>query len=136
MWVICRITKIMTEAGFIAIEYIISSACDVDGIDEAIFTEGIGKVPEGFLVASGDVVKLVANTTNGTTLHLAMQEETAWNHAIADEDELTEERASTFLNEVLHLLTPRYTDDAIAAQHGHIAQAMGVALTLLAIDNQ
>ena len=36
-----------------AIEYIISTAGDVDGIDKAVFSESIGKVPKGFLMAGG-----------------------------------------------------------------------------------
>ena len=46
----------------------------VNGIDEAVFTEGISEVPESFLVASGDVVELVVNASNGTAFDLTMQE--------------------------------------------------------------
>ena len=40
------------------------------------------------------------------------------------------------LNEILHLLAPRNANDGVVAKHGHIAQAMGVALPLLAIDDK
>ena len=49
------------DAILTAIEDIIGTACDVDGIDEAVFAEGIGKVPEGFFVAGGDEVELVVD---------------------------------------------------------------------------
>ena len=79
MWIICRITNVMPYAVFTAIEHIISTASDVDGIDEAIFTEGIGKVPKSFLVAGGNEIELVTDATDGSTLHFAMQEETGGN---------------------------------------------------------
>ena len=44
-----------------AIEHILNTVGDVDGIDETIFTEGMGEVPEGFLVAKSDVVELVVD---------------------------------------------------------------------------
>ena len=91
MRIICCITDIMPYTIFVAIEDIIGTASDVDGIDEAVFAEGIGEVPEGFLVTGGDVVELVVDTADGATLHLAMQEETAWYFSVADENELAEE---------------------------------------------
>ena len=91
MWIISRIANVMTDAIFITIEDIVGTAGDVDGIDEAVFAEGIGKVPKGFLVAGGDVVELVINAAYGATFHLAMQEETARYFSVADEDELAEE---------------------------------------------
>lgn len=48
----------------------------VDGIDEAVFAESIGKAPKGFFVAGSDEVKLVADTADGPTLHLTVQIET------------------------------------------------------------
>ena len=106
MWIICLIADVMPESIFIAIENVVGTACDINGIDKAVFAEGIGEVPEGFFVAGGDVVELIVDTTDGATLHLAMQEETAWDSAVADKDELAEERATTLLNEVLDLLAP------------------------------
>ena len=84
MWIIGGIAYVVSDAVLIATEHVIGTACDVDGVDEAVLTEGIGKVPEGFLMAGGDVVELVADAAYGPTLHLAMQEETAWDGAIAD----------------------------------------------------
>ena len=81
----------MPEAIFVTIEHIICTACDIDGIDEAIFPEGIGKVPEGFLVASGDEIELVVYPSDSATFNFTMQEEAAWYISIADENELTEE---------------------------------------------
>lgn len=72
MWIIGRIANVMSDAILIAIEDIIIAACDVDGIDEAVFAEGIGKVPEGFFVAGGDEIELVADAANGASLHFAM----------------------------------------------------------------
>jgi len=91
MWVIISIANVMSNTRFIAIEYIIGTASYVDGIDEAVFAEGIGKVPEGFLVASGDIEELVVNASYGTAFHLTMQEETARDGAITHKDELAEE---------------------------------------------
>ena len=51
--------NVVPDAILTAIETIVCSAGDVDGVDEAVFAEGIGEVPEGFLVASGDEVELV-----------------------------------------------------------------------------
>ena len=59
MWIIGSIANVMSDTIFAAIEDIVCSAGDVDGINEAIFSEGIGKVPEGFFVAGGDEVELV-----------------------------------------------------------------------------
>ena len=87
----------MTDAISTTTEHIIGTTSNVDGIYETIFAQGIGKIPKGFFVASSDVVELVVNATNGTAFHLTMQEETAWNHAVTHEDELTEERTATFL---------------------------------------
>ena len=42
-----------------AIEDIISTTCDIDGIDETVFTESVGKIPEGFFVAGGNEIELV-----------------------------------------------------------------------------
>ena len=106
MWIIGSIANVVPDAVLIATEHVIGTACDVDGVDEAVLTEGIGKVPEGFLMAGGDVIELVADAAYGPTFYLAVQEETAWDGAIADEDELAEERATTLLNEVLDLLAP------------------------------
>ena len=105
----------MSNTILIAIEYIVSAACDINGINETVFTESIGKVPKGFLVAGGDEIELVIDTANGAALHLAVQEETGGDGAIADEDELTEERATLFLNVVLDFLASGYADDAVAA---------------------
>ena len=113
----------MPNAIFAAIEDIVCTACDVDSIDEAVFAEGIGEVPESFFMAGGDEVKLIADTANGATLHLAVQEETGGDGAVADKNELTEEGAATVLDKVFYLLASGDTDDAIAAQHGHVAKA-------------
>ena len=123
MWIFRRIANVMHDAVLTAIEAIVGTTCDVNGIDEAVFAEGIGKVPEGFFVVGGDEVELVADAANGATFHLAVQEETAGDGAIADEDELTEERTASLLDEVFHLLASGDTDDAVVAQHGHIAKA-------------
>ena len=61
-------------ASFVTTKHIVCTTCNVNGIDEAVFTEGISEVPEGFLVASGDVVELVVNASNGTAFDLTMQE--------------------------------------------------------------
>ena len=53
MRIIRRITNIMSYTIFAAIEYIVCSTSNIDGIDETVFAEGIGKVPKGFLVAGG-----------------------------------------------------------------------------------
>ena len=74
MWIFGDISDVMTDAISVAVEYIIGTASDVDGIEEAVFTEGIGKVPEGFLVAGGDVEELVFDTANGATFHLAIRQ--------------------------------------------------------------
>ena len=91
MWIFVWLSYVMFKSIFIAIEYVISTASDVDGINESVFAEGIGKVPEGFLVAGGDEIELVAYAPDGSTFHLAMQEETAWYFSIANEDKLAEE---------------------------------------------
>ena len=105
----------MSDTIFGAIENVVGTACDVDGIDETVFAEGIGKVPEGFLVAGGNEIKLVIDSADGATFHLAMQEEAGGDSAVADEDELTEEGATMFLNVVLNLFTSGYANDAVAA---------------------
>ena len=91
MRVIGSISNVMPNSILAAIEHIVIAASDVNGIYETIFAEGIGKIPEGFLVTSSDVEKLVIYATNGTAFHLTMQEETAWNSAVTDKDELAEE---------------------------------------------
>ena len=73
MRIVGSIAYIMPVACFIAIEHIIGTASDIYGIDEAVFTEGIGKIPKGFLVAGGDVVKLI-NMSNGTALCLVIRQ--------------------------------------------------------------
>ena len=105
----------MSDTIFIAIEDIVGSACDVDGIDEAIFAEGISEIPKGFFVAGCNEVELVTDATDGAAFYLAMQEETRGDGAIANKDELTEEETTTFLNEVLDFLASGYADDAVAA---------------------
>ena len=60
----------------VAVEAVVGSAGDVDGIDETIFAEGVGKVPKCFLVAGGDVVKPIAYAANGSAFYFAMQIET------------------------------------------------------------
>lgn len=59
MRIIGSITDVMPDTILTAIEHIVGTACDVDSIDETVFAEGIGKVPEGFLVACGDEEELV-----------------------------------------------------------------------------
>lgn len=115
MWVICRITNVMPNNTFATIEHIISTASDVDGIDEAVFTESVSKVPKGFFVAGSDKVELVIDSADSSTFHLAMQEETAGDGAVADEDELTEEGAATLLNKVLDFLASGDADNAVIA---------------------
>ena len=70
MRIIHWFADVMTDTFFIAVEHIVCTASDVDDIDEAVFTEGIGEVPKGFLVASGDVVELVVNATYGSAFTL------------------------------------------------------------------
>ena len=123
MWVFGRITYVMSDTILIAIEYVIGTACDVDGIDEAIFAEGIGKVPEGFFVAGGNEIELVTDAANGATFYLSMKIEAAGNGAVADEDELSEEGTASFLNEVLDFLASGYSYDAIVAHHSHITKS-------------
>ena len=115
MWILFGITNIMSYCIFTTIIYIIGSTCNIDSINETVFAKGIGKVPKGFFMTGGNEVKLVANTTNGAALYLTMQEETARDGTIADENELAEEGATTFLNEVLDFLASGYADDAVAA---------------------
>ena len=91
MWIVSGVTNIMSDSFFIAIEYIISSSCNVDCIDEAIFPEGIGEIPKGFLVSGSNEIELIVYSSDSATLHLAMEEETARYISIADENELTEE---------------------------------------------
>jgi hypothetical protein len=91
MRIVGSIAYIMPVACFVTIEHIIGTACNVDGIYETVFSKGIGEVPEGFFVASSDVVELIIDTANRATLYLAVQEETARYFSVADEDELAEE---------------------------------------------
>ena len=49
---------------------------------------------------------------------------------------LPEETAAVFLNVVFHLVASGDADDLVAVEHGHIAQAMCVALPFFAIDNK
>ena len=115
MWIISGIANIMSDAILTAIEEIIRSTSYVDGVDEAVFAEGIGKVPKGFFMAGGDEVKLVADAAYGATLHLVVQEEAAGDGAVADEDELAEEGTASFLNEVFYFLASGYADNAVVA---------------------
>ena len=55
MWIVCSIADVVPDAILVAIENIVGTAGDVDGVDEAVFAEGIGEVPEGFLVAGGRI---------------------------------------------------------------------------------
>ena len=123
MWIVRHLAYVMPSAILVAIEYIISSASNIDGIGETVFTECIGKVPMGFFVAGGNEIELVTDSADGATFHLAMQEEAGGNGAIADEDELTEEGSTSLLYEVLHLLASGYADNAVASQHCHIAKS-------------
>ena len=91
MGIICRITDVMADSVFVTIEHIICTASDIDGIDEAIFPEGIGEIPKGFLVSGSNEIELIIYPSDSATLHLAMQEKTARYFSIADENELTEE---------------------------------------------
>ena len=60
MWIIGGIAYVVPDAVLIATEHVIGPACDVDGVDEAVFTEGIGKVPKGFLESGGTVVPIIS----------------------------------------------------------------------------
>ena len=120
----------------VAVEAVVGSAGDVDGIDETIFAEGVGKVPKCFLVAGGDVVKPIAYAANGSAFYFSVQIETVGDGAVADKNELPEETAAVFLNVVFHLVASGDADDLVAVEHGHIAQAMCVALPFFAIDNK
>ena len=90
MRIICRITDVMSDTILTAIEDIVGTASDVDGINEAVFAEGIGKVPKGFFVAGGDEIELVVDAANGATFYLAVQEEAGGDGAITDKDELAD----------------------------------------------
>ena len=57
MWIISRIANVMSDTILTAIEAIVCSTGDVDGIDKAVFAESIGEVPEGLFVAGGDEVE-------------------------------------------------------------------------------
>ena len=59
MWIISYITYILSAPILTAIEYITGTACDIDGINESVFTEGICEVPKGFFVAGSDEIELV-----------------------------------------------------------------------------
>ena len=76
---------------FITTEHIVGTACDVDGIDEAIFPEGIGEIPKGFLVSSNNEIELIVYSSDSATFNFTMQEEAARYISIADKNELTEE---------------------------------------------
>ena len=56
MRIVGSIAYIMPVACFVTTVAIVCTTCNVDGIDETVFAEGIGKVPEGFLVAGGDEI--------------------------------------------------------------------------------
>ena len=105
----------------VAVEAVVGSAGDVDGIDETIFAEGVGKVPKCFLVAGGDVVKPIAYAANGSAFYFSVQIETVGDGAVADKNELPEETAAVFLNVVFHLVASGDADDLVAVEHGHIA---------------
>lgn len=47
----------MVDAVFTSVETVIGSTSNVDGINEAVFAESIGKVPEGFFVVGSNVVE-------------------------------------------------------------------------------
>ena len=73
MWIIGRIAYVMPNTILILIEHITGTVSNVDGIDEAVFAKGFDKIPKGFLVAGGDVVKLI-NMSNGTALCLVIRQ--------------------------------------------------------------
>ena len=45
MWIFVWLSYVMFKSIFIAIEYVISTASDVDGIDESVFAEGVSEIP-------------------------------------------------------------------------------------------
>ena len=104
------------------IEGIVVASSNVDGIGETIFTQGIGKVPERFRMARGNVVQAVNGAVvplsrrflqppDGPALHLSVQPELMGDDTVAYEDELSEEAAVVGLHEVFHFLTARNAND-------------------------
>lgn len=105
-----------------AIEAIVCATSDVDGIDEAILADGVGKVPHCLLALALYVEEFLAHACQGSALHLAVKIETAWQDSVGNEDELAEEVAPLFYAIVLDLLVARYANDDVVVCHGTITQ--------------
>ena len=90
MWIVCRGMNIEASALDIAIEGIITTARNVDGVNKSIFTKGIGKTPHRLLVARRDVIQSVAHSAYSATLNLAMQIKSRRELPIAYEHKLAE----------------------------------------------
>ena len=55
VWVISYITNVVTITVGCSVVPIVITPRDIDGINEAVFSKGIGKVPKGFFVPGRNI---------------------------------------------------------------------------------
>ena len=130
------VANVVSGAICCTIEAIVGTAGNVYGINETIFTQGIGKVPHGFLSLALYIKEFLAHACQCPALHLAMEIEATWQYTIGNKDELAEEAAFLLYAVVLHLFVSCNTDDDVVICHGTIAQTAVVGLQFLAVLHQ
>ena len=73
MWIVCYVTNVVALSVRCAVIAIVITTCDVDGIDESIFTEGISKIPKSFLMTRCDIIERVFFPADSPSFHFSMK---------------------------------------------------------------
>lgn len=116
-----------------AVEAIVRTTGNVNGINEPILAQGIGKVPHGFLSLALYIEEFLAHACQGPSLYLAMKIEPAGQYAIGNKDELAEETALLLYAVVLNPFVSCNADDNVVICHGTVSKTAVVALQFLAV---
>ena len=69
------VVYVVAYTATVAVEGVVCAASYVDGVDESVFSQCVGKTPERLLMASCDIKEPFAYSAYGATLHLAMKME-------------------------------------------------------------
>ena len=100
----CYVVYIVASGMSVAVEGVVCAASYVDGVDESVFSQCVGKAPKRLLMAGCDVKEPLAYSAYGATLHLAMKMELRRKFASAHEHKLAEETAAVVSNIVLDIV--------------------------------
>ena len=113
------------------------TAGEIDGIDVAVFAQGVGEAPKGFGVSRGDDAKAVVGGANeGFALHFAVEGEARGELAVGNEDKLAEVGAVGVDHGAPQVVEARDADDGVPVFEGAVAESRDVALFLLAVYHQ